>query len=93
MKAYICSNSANGTENIDGIYYFLLETGECLYTHWCSNMQYARGDLYFNRPERITELTAKYGEIEVSYLSDDDMTFDELLARNRAFYADEEDAK
>lgn len=86
MKAYIVSDSKNGKENIDGIYYLITEDGCCWYSHWCSNMGYALGDLYDNRPERKAELAAEYGEVEVLYLGEDGMTNSELIAKNHAWH-------
>lgn len=88
MKAYIVSDTEKGTDNIDGIYYLITEKGEILASHWCSNIVFARGDLYYNRPERIREFAEKFGTFEVDYLGNDNMTQSELLKRNKNFYAD-----
>ncbi len=82
MKAYIVSNSKDGMENIDGIYYLITEEGECLASHWCSNRWYAEGDLYSRRPERIEEFTNRFGEFSVDYLGCDTMTMGELIELN-----------
>lgn len=82
MKAYIVSNSEDGMENIDGIYYLITEEGEGLASHWCSNRWYAEGDLYSRRPERIKEFTERFGEFSVDYLGCDTMTMKELVALN-----------
>lgn len=82
MKAYIVSNSDDGMENIDGIYYLITEEGEGLASHWCSNKWYAEGDLYTRRPERIREFTRRFGELEVDYLGCDDMTMGRLIELN-----------
>lgn len=89
MKAYVVSNSYNGMESIDGVYYLITEEGEVLATHWCSSKWYAIGDLYEHRPERIEEYSNRFGEFEVLYLGDDDMTNDELHERNQRFYLTE----
>jgi hypothetical protein len=88
MKAYIVSNTKNGLSNIDGIYYLITEEGEALASHWCSHIGFAMSDLYSNRPERMKEFAEKFGEFEVDYLGNDDMTMSELLERNKSFYAD-----
>lgn len=82
MKAYIVSNSRNGIENINGTYYLITEEGEALASHWCSNIGFAWGDLYYNRPERIKEFTERFGEFSVDYLGCDSMTMEELVALN-----------
>lgn len=82
MKLYVCSNSENGMESIDGIYYLITEEGECLASHFCSNKGWAIGDLYENRPERIKEFTERFGECECLYLGEDDMTFGRLIELN-----------
>lgn len=82
MKAYIVNGSIDGMENIDGIYYLITEEGEVLASHWCSNKCFADGDLYSRRPERIKEYTERFGEFNVGYLGCDDMTVEEIIARN-----------
>lgn len=62
------------------------ETGEFLASHFCSNYEFAYGDLYDNRPERKQEWTKKFGELEVKYIDDTDITEDELLKRNKAWF-------
>lgn len=86
MKAYIISNSKSGMENIDGIYYLITEEGECLASHWCSNIGYAMGDLYSNRPESVKKWTERFGELMVDYLGCDDMTQKKLLELNHKWY-------
>lgn len=82
MKAYIISESENGMENIDGMYYLVTEEGEILAYHWCSNKSYAIGDLYSNRPERVKEWTGRFGEFTVDYLGCDDMTMEKVMGEN-----------
>ena len=82
MKAYIVSDSIDGMENIDGVYYLITEEGECLASHWCSNRWYADGDLYSRRPERVKEYTERFGEFNVDYLGCDSMTMEEIIALN-----------
>lgn len=82
MKAYIVSNSRNGKEDIDGIYYLITEEGECLASHWCSNNGFAMLDLYSRRPERVKEYTERFGEFNVDYLGCDSMTMEEIIALN-----------
>lgn len=89
MKAYIVNETRSGKESIEGVYYLITEQGECLASHWCSNIGFAWGDLYYNRPERIKEFTEKFGVFEVDYLGNDDMTAEELFKRNAEFYADQ----
>ena len=82
MKLYVCSNSENGMDNIDGIYYLITEKGECLATHWCSSKWFAKGDLYERRPERIKEYTERFGECECLYLGEDNMPVCKLIELN-----------
>lgn len=82
MKAYIVSDSENGMDNIDGVYYLITEEGECLAAHWCSNKGFAMGDLYDRRPERINEYAERFGELTVDYLGCDDMTMEKILELN-----------
>ena len=83
MKLYVMSEAANGIDSIDGIYYLIAETGECLASHFCSCKYFAKGDLYERRPERIEEFTKRFGDIEVLYLGEDDMTIDKLMDLNK----------
>jgi hypothetical protein len=79
MKAYIISATDEGTEDIDGIYTLVTETGVPLASHLCSNRSFAEGDLYFNRPERVTEFTERFGEMQILHMGADDMTNEKLL--------------
>jgi hypothetical protein len=83
MKLYIVTGAKNGTDSIDGSYYLFTEEGEVLASHWCSNISYSKSDLYSGRPERIEEYNNRFGEVEVLYLGDDDMTVDKILELNR----------
>lgn len=85
MKLYIVSNSEDGKKSIGGIYYLITENGEVLYSHWCSSMGYAKGDLIDNRPERIKKCKEEYGEYQVLFLGEDDMTFEKLQELNEKF--------
>lgn len=77
-KLYIVSNSEDGKQSIDGVYTLVDEKGKGLYSHWCSSKCYAKGDLIEQRPERIEECKKEYGEYEVLFLGEDDMTLEEL---------------
>ena len=94
MKLYIVSNDGNikgdGTGNIDGVYTLISEEGEYLYDHWCSSKSYAKGDLIERRPERIEECKKKFGEYEVLYLGEDDMTLAKLVELNNNFNSKED---
>lgn len=83
MKLYVMSGAANGTDSIDGMYYLIAETGECLASHCCSCKYFAKSDLYKRRQERIEEFTKRFGDIEVLYLGEDDMTVDKLMDLNK----------
>lgn len=89
MKAYIASSSENGTDSIDGVYYLITEEGEVLASHLCSNKLYALGDLYTHRKERIKNFKDRFGDFSVDYLGNDEMTWEELLRRNKKFYEEE----
>lgn len=82
MKLYVCSNSENGMDSINGIYYLITEEGECLATHWCSSKWFAKGDLYERRAERIEQYTDRFRECECLYLGEDGMTFERLIELN-----------
>jgi hypothetical protein len=65
---------------------FVAETGEHLASHYCSHAGYAKSDLYTGREERIKEFTDRFGEIEVKFLEDTDLTWDEFKERNKQWY-------
>ena len=90
-KLYIVSNSEDGKQNIDGVYYLFAEDGECLYSHWCSSKSYAKGDLIEQRPKRIEECKKEYGEYEVLFLGEDEMTLEQLMELSRKNYSDKEE--
>ncbi len=90
-KLYIISNSEDGKQNIDGVYTLVDEKGKGLYSHWCSNKCYAKGDLIEQRPERMEECKKQYGEYEVLFLGEDDMTIEKLTELNKKNYPHKED--
>jgi hypothetical protein len=63
------------------------KTGEHLASHLCSNSGFAYGDLYADRKERIKELSGRFGEIEVKYIDETDISEEQLLKRNKKWFA------
>ena len=47
MKLYVCSDSENMIDNIDGFYYLITEEGECLASHLCSNKVFRISKIHF----------------------------------------------
>ena len=80
MKLYIVEN---GKIMGDTVYVLIAETGEALASHCCSSKSFAKGDLYENRPERKEEYKKQFGNVEVLFLGDDEMTKEELIKRNK----------
>lgn len=73
----------------DAVFYLLVaETGEVLASHLCSHSGYAKSDLYERRPERIEEFTKRFGDVEVKYIDETDITEEQLLERNEKWYAE-----
>jgi hypothetical protein len=66
---------------------FVAETGEHLASHLCSCAGFAYGDLYAHRPERIEKWTNRFGELEVKYIDQTDISKEQLLERNKKWYA------
>lgn len=62
---------------------FHAETGEDLAGHWCTNEDFAYGDLYGNRDDRKAKLSERFGEVEVKYIGNTDVDEKELYRRNR----------
>lgn len=78
----------------DCVFHILVaETGEHLASHFCSNGSFAYGDLYAHRPERIKEWTKRFGELEVKYLEETDITQETLIQRNKEWGEKQEAAK
>lgn len=71
----------------DAVFNLLVaETGEHLASHLCSNYSFAYADLYAGRPERVKEWTERFGELEVKYIDETDITDEELRKRNKEWY-------
>lgn len=66
------------------------ETGEHLASHFCSHSWYAESDLYSSREERIEEYKKRFGEVEVKFLSDTDISLGEILKRNEDWWKNQE---
>lgn len=62
------------------------DTGEWLASHFCSNYMFAYGDLYASRKDRVEEWTKRFGEIEVKYIDETDITEEELIRRNEEWH-------
>lgn len=78
----------------DAVFNILVaETGEHLASHFCSCAAYAYGDLYANRPERIEKWTKQFGEFEVKFIDQTDITKEQLFERNKKWYAELLDKK
>ena len=90
LRAYIVSNSENGMDNVNGVYYLITEKGEVLDYHWCSNKGFAMWDLYNRRPERIEEWLERFGELTVDYLGCDDVTMEEIMKLNEKWRKEHE---
>lgn len=70
----------------DCIFHLLVaSTGEVLASHLCSHAGFAMSDLYSGRPERIEEFQKRFGEFEVKYIDETDITDDILLERNKVW--------
>lgn len=80
----ICDGQHFGEYTI--AYHLLVaETGEHLASHMCSSKEYAEGDLYSHRPERIEDFKKRFGEVEVKFLEDTKISQEEMLKRNKSF--------
>ena len=80
-----------GRDSGDSVYTLLVaETGEPLASHLCSHAGFAPGDLYHNRKERKSEWAERFGEVEISFLEDTDISDEELIARNHRWAKEQE---
>jgi hypothetical protein len=82
MKLYIDGPDNKG----EGAYSILTEEGEFLASHYCTNSNYARGDLESRREERQKEWKERFGDYQVLMLGEDSMTRSELMQRNHKFH-------
>lgn len=62
-------------------------TGEHLASHFCSSSGWAERDLYSERPERIKEWTERFGDIEVKFIDETDISEKELQERNYEWWS------
>lgn len=82
MKLYIICPEDEG----NGVYGLVSEEGEGLASHLCSSKCYAKGDLEERRPERQKAWKEKFGNYEVIFLGEDDMTREKLVELNEKFH-------
>lgn len=84
QKTLLVIAPARKYEDRDTQFHLLVaETGEHLASHICSHYGFAYGDLYGDRPERIEEWTNRFGNMEVKFIDDTDISEEELLKRNK----------
>ena len=78
-----------GSDAYDSVFNLVVaETGEGLASQLCSHAGYAMSDLYTSRQERIDEYKDRFGEVEVKFLEDTDISEEELIARNNKWFED-----
>lgn len=65
---------------------FVAETGEGIASHFCSHEGFAKGDLYDNRPDRKEEIKEKFGDVEVKFLDQTELSVEKLTIRNEQWY-------
>ena len=82
-KLYILGTEKNGMGSGEGIYNLIADDCEFMSSHFCSHAGYAEGDLWRNRENRIEEWKKRFGEFEVVWLVNDEMTLETLLERNK----------
>jgi len=62
------------------------ETGEHLASHFCSHHAFAKNDLYEARPERIKKFKRRFGEVEVKYIDETNISLEQLVELNKKWY-------
>jgi hypothetical protein len=82
-KLYIVDGTGRGGE---GIYHLIADDGEHLANHFCSSAGFAKGDLESRRPERQKEWKERFGEYQVLWLGEDDMTLEKIKELNKKWY-------
>lgn len=68
----------------EGPYTLITEDGQVLANHFCSNSSFAKGDLHDNRADRREKYAEAFGEYEVKFVDETDITPEELYERNEA---------
>jgi len=81
IKFYIVRPEGNQSDG-EGVYHLVTEEGEHLASHLCSNSSFAEGDLIDDREERKAEFKDKFGDYEIVWLGNDEMTFKDLVKLN-----------
>ena len=77
-KFYIVGPGENGMGRGEGIYALIADDGEFMANHYCSHAFFAKNDLT-DRAERIEKWKERFGEYQVIWLGEDDMTDDKLF--------------
>jgi hypothetical protein len=62
------------------------ETGEFLTSRFCTNSDFAYGDLYLTREDKVKEYKERFGEVEVKYIDETDISVAELKSRNKKWF-------
>lgn len=75
-------------------YYLLVkDTGEILASHICSSGGFAIIDLWNTRKDIQKDVGGRFGEIELKYIGESDISEEELIRRNNEFYDTNQDTK
>jgi hypothetical protein len=86
VKLFIVGPGGDNDDG-EGLYSLLVETGEHLADHYCSNSSFARSDLEGRREDRQKEFKEKFGDYEVLFLNEQtEISREELIKRNQEFY-------
>lgn len=81
-------------EGINCVFNILVaKTGEGLASHLCSHAGFAYDDLYGTRVERKEEWIKRFGELEVKFIGETDLTEETLIERNKKWFAEYEAKK
>lgn len=78
--------SIPGSQYRDAVYALIADDGEHLASHVCSSSGFARGDLHDRRADRQAEWRERFGDYRVIWVGEDDLTEEELIARNHAWH-------
>ena len=90
-KIYILSNSYDGIHNIGkGTYYAIDDYGKVLCHQTCSDKRFAKNDLIKKNKNRYNKFKEIYGNFQVVYLGDDEMTLEELVELHNENYPNKE---
>jgi hypothetical protein len=80
-----------GSECVGPFDLHVAETGEHVATMYNGVADYVKRDFYDHQDEAIENRKERFGEVEIKFIDEVDMSVDEFLDRNAKFYSNADD--